>query len=309
MKLGVSLPQYKTFDLGRDVVTAARAMEEIGFDSLWVFERILVPEDQSGPHGLYGVPGLPWPDRYRGVPDPLTVLTLAAAVTSRVELGTGVLAVPLHTPFRLARTLATLDAASGGRVVAGLGTGWSIDEFAAAAPRPFAERGRALDEFLDYAAAMWGPDPVTFSNDRYSLDAAEVGPKPVGHLPIVLAATAGRALARVARRADGWLATEMPPAEVGATLRRLRETAAENGRGPGAVDGYFQVALTGLDPVPEAGRRPYTGTFEQLLPDVAALAEAGVDHVYFTLPAVARDVTHLIDLAADLHAQLRAAGL
>jgi probable F420-dependent oxidoreductase len=306
MKFGVSLPQYDYFDLRTDVVTAAKALEEIGFDSLWVFERILVPEDQSGSHGLYGVPDLPWPERYRSVPDPLTVLTLAAAVTSRIQLATGVLTVPLHTPFRLARTLATLDAASGGRVIAGLGTGWSIDEYAAAAPRPFAERGRALDEFLDFAAAMWGPDPVTVGSDRYAITEAEIGPKPAGRLPIVLAATAGKALARVARRADGWLATAMPPAEVGTALRRLREAAAEHGR---EIGGYFQVALNSLDPVPSADRRPYTGSLEQLVPDVAALAEAGVDHVYFTLPSVARDVTELADLAADLHARLRAAGL
>ncbi|WUJ08035.1 LLM class flavin-dependent oxidoreductase [Actinoplanes sp. NBC_00393] len=74
---------------------------------------MLVPEDQSGAHGLYGVPGLPWPDVYRGVTDALVTLSMAAAVTERIELGTGVLVVPLHLPLRLARQLATLDSASG----------------------------------------------------------------------------------------------------------------------------------------------------------------------------------------------------
>ncbi|MCO8277802.1 LLM class flavin-dependent oxidoreductase [Actinoplanes sp. TRM 88003] len=124
---------------------------------MWAFERVLLPHDQSGTHGLYGVSDLPWPALYGIVADPLITLALAAAVTSRVELGTGVLVAPLHLPVKPAKTLANLDHVSRGRVIAGLGTGWSVDEFVAAVPRPFAERGAALDEFLDVAAAIWGP--------------------------------------------------------------------------------------------------------------------------------------------------------
>ena len=120
-RLGLGLPQMRQYDLGKDVADVARAAEEIGYESLWVFERALFPEPAT--QGLYGIEGLPWPESYRHVADPLVTLTLAAAATERARLGTSVLVVPLHIPFQLAKGLASLDAASGGRVMAGLGTG------------------------------------------------------------------------------------------------------------------------------------------------------------------------------------------
>jgi probable F420-dependent oxidoreductase len=303
LKLGIGLPQTKPFG-PRDVLTAARACEQIGFDSLWVFERVLLPTDQSGPHGLYGMPGVPWPERYSGVADPLLTLAAAAAVTERAELGTCVLLPPLHLPFALARSLAGLDALSNGRLLAGLGTGWSIDEYAAVAPRPFAERGAALDEFLDLAAAVWAPDPVTFANERYQVAPAEVGPKPAHRIPVLLAGTNRTALSRVARRGDGWLMTGAPPADVGALLARVREMAAEAGRDPLAIPAYFQLFVTSL-----TERMPYGGRPADLMEDVAALAAAGVEHVFLQVSTVVSDVDEMVDRAAELHAAARTAGL
>lgn len=303
LKLGFGLPQTRYFG-PRDVVTAARALEDIGYDSLWVFERILFPADQSGTHGLYGAPDAPWPDRYRTVADPLLTLTAAAAVTSRAELGSCVMLPPLHLPFPLARSLATLDALSGGRVLAGLGTGWSIDEYASAAPRPFAERGKALDEFLDIAAATWGPDPVTFENELYRIGPAEVGPKPARRIPILLAGTNRRALSRVARRADGWLMTGAPPTAVTAMLGQVREMAAEAGRDPKEIGCYFQMAVAGF-----TDRTLYGGSATQLMEDVAALAEAGVDHLFIQLPTVTSGLAEYLDHAADIRTAAARAGL
>jgi hypothetical protein len=102
-------------NLRADVVKIARAAEEAGFTSLWVFERILVPVRPT--QGLYDIPGLPWPQSYQHIADSLTVLTAAAVVTSQVRLGTSVLVAPLRVPTELARGLATLDLISGGRVM------------------------------------------------------------------------------------------------------------------------------------------------------------------------------------------------
>jgi probable F420-dependent oxidoreductase len=303
MRLGVNPPQTNRYDLAHDVTEFARAAEEIGFDSLWAYERVLAPEDTSGAHGLYGISDMPWPASYAHTTDALVTLTLAAAVTSRVELGTSVLVPGLHLPFRLARSLAALDAASGGRVIAGLGSGWSIDEFAATAPRPFGERGAALDEFLDVAAAVWGPDPVSFDNERYRLAPSRVNPKPGRRVPIYLAGSNGRALGRIARRADGWLPTGIPPKQVGEVLAGLRTQA---GRPVGCV---FQLGMRSLDAVPPAGRQPYAGSPAQVVADIAALAEVGVEHVFVTLSSAARDLRDLIDAARILHKEVRAAGL
>ncbi|GIE90061.1 TIGR03619 family F420-dependent LLM class oxidoreductase [Actinoplanes regularis] len=309
MRLGVTLPQARQYDPARDVTEFARAAEEIGFDSLWAYERILSPEDTSGEHGLYNIPDLPWPESYSHVADALVTLTLAAAVTRRVELGTGVLVPGLHLPLRLARSLATLDAAAGGRVIAGLGSGWSIDEFQATAPRPIAERGRALDEFLDIAEAVWGPDPVSYRNDRYRLAPSRVNPKPARRVPIYLAGSNRTALGRIARRADGWLPTAIAPQRVGPVLADLRARAAEAGRDPAGIGCVFQVAVRSLAEVPSQGRQPYAGSVKQVVEDIAALAEAGVEHVYVTLASAAGDLSELIDAAQTLHTEVRAAGL
>ncbi|MDR6316161.1 TIGR03619 family F420-dependent LLM class oxidoreductase [Actinoplanes couchii] len=302
----MNLPQYQHFDPGADVVDAARACEEIGYDSLWVFERVLVPEDQSGPHGLYDVPDLPWPDRYRGVTDALVTLSMAAAVTERIALGTGILVVPLHLPMRLARQLATLDAASGGRVLAGLGTGWSIDEFAATGAVPLTERGRAMDEFLDIADAVWGPNPVSFTTSRFRADAVDIGPKPARRISVLLGGAGDRALRRVARRADGWLASAATPELVARRLPFLRRLAEEAGRDPATVSCTVQIGTMDLTRSTATPRPPYAGDVRQLAEDVAALAEAGADHVYVTLPAATANVKELIDRAAELHDRVRA---
>ncbi|MFI1990605.1 TIGR03619 family F420-dependent LLM class oxidoreductase [Actinoplanes sp. NPDC020271] len=309
MRLGVNLPQTNRYDLGRDVTAFARAAEEIGYDSLWAYERILTPEDTSGPHGLYGVPDLAWPESYAHTTDALVTLSLAAAVTSRVELGTSVLIPGLHLPFRLARTLAALDTASNGRVIAGLGSGWSIDEFAATAPRPIEERGQALDEFLDYAAAVWGPDPVSFENERYRLAPSRVNPKPARRVPLFLAGSNRTALGRIARRGDGWLPTGVPPQQAGEILAGLRAQAAAYGRDPSEISCIFQLGIRSLAEVPSEGRQPYTGNVKQIVEDVAALGEAGVDHVYVTLTSAASGLDELIEVAESLHTEVRAAGL
>nr|WP_269327767.1 TIGR03619 family F420-dependent LLM class oxidoreductase [Kineosporia mesophila] len=292
-----------------DIASAARGFEDIGYDSVWAFERLLVPGDQSGPHGLYGAPGLPWPAAYRNIPEALTVLTVAGAVTSRVELGTNVLIAPLHLPTRLAKTIASLDHISGGRVIAGVGTGWSIDEYSAAAPRPIEERGDALEEFLDVAQAIWGPDPVEFHNERYDIAPANLGPKPARKIPVVLAGTTGKALDRISRRGDGWIPVAGPAAETGAGLARIRERAAEYGRDPQSVGCVAQLIVSSFERVTTAERAPYTGDFEQIAEDVAALAEVGVEHVYVTAPGASRNLEHLLENAAGFHAAVRAAGV
>src|SRR6202008_641901 len=145
-----------------------------------------------------------WPVHQRTAVDPLAVLTVGATVTTRVRLGSAVLIAALHTPVQLAKSLATIDQISGGRVVAGIGLGWATDEFqAAGAVR--ADRGRRMDETLDILDAVWGPDPVNYRGPNAVIDDAYVLPKPVSKIPVMLSGSSPRALERVAGRADGWL--------------------------------------------------------------------------------------------------------
>jgi hypothetical protein len=127
---GSAFPNGLWLICGTMVAAVAKFAEERGFANLWVFERLLFPTEPS--EGLYGLPGLPWPEGYREVADPLVILAAAAAVTERVRIGSSVLVTPLHIPVRLAKALGTIDSVSGGRLVGGVGSCWSNDEFAAA---------------------------------------------------------------------------------------------------------------------------------------------------------------------------------
>ncbi|GAA3022762.1 LLM class F420-dependent oxidoreductase [Streptomyces glomeratus] len=305
--LGLGLPQNKQYDIGRDVPDVAHAAEEMGYDSLWVYERALFPEPAA--QGLYGIEGMPWPDSYRGVAHPLVTLALAVSATRRVRLGTGVLVAPLHGPFQLAKAFASLDAASGGRIVAGLGTGWSLDEYAAAGVRPFEERGRVMDEIIDVCRAVWGPDPVSYEGGLTKISPAVVAPKPARPIPILLAATNRTAQQRLVEKADGWLPVGLGAGRLAAQWRTLQDLAAEKGRveplqtvmRANAV--YTARAYDGPD------RGPFQGNVDQIVEDLAAHAEVGFDEILVDLQGSARDAQELKDLAANVYTTARAAGI
>ncbi|MFF8315143.1 LLM class F420-dependent oxidoreductase [Streptomyces lydicus] len=307
IRLGLGLPQMRQYDIGRDVPDVARAAEETGYESLWVFERILFPEPAT--QGLYNIPGLPWPDDYRSVADPLVTLALAVAATRRARLGTSVLVAPLHVPFQLARGLASLDAASGGRVVAGLGSGWSLDEYAAAAVAPFEQRGQVLDEVIDVCRAVWGPDPVEYEGALTTVAPSVVGPKPKGPLPILLPAGSPRALRRLVDRADGWMPVGMGAEALAGQWRQLQELAAERGRKE-PVQSVLRVNTqhTGKN-YEGADRRPFQGSVAQIVEDLHAHAAVGVEEILIDLQNRTRDAAELKDLAAEVYAAARAAGV
>ncbi|MET9920516.1 LLM class F420-dependent oxidoreductase [Streptomyces sp. NPDC059605] len=305
--IGLGLPQMKQYDIGRDVAAVARAAEETGYESLWVFERIVFPESPA--QGLYGVPGLPWPDQYRGVADPLITLALAAGATERARLGTSVLVAPLHVPFQLARSLASLDAASGGRVVAGIGTGWSLDEYAAASVAPFEKRGAVLDELLDVCAAVWGPDPVSYRGELTTIVPSEVGPKPARPIPVYLPASGPRALRRLVDRADGWMPVAMGADRLAEQWKQVQDLAAERGRERPLHVCARVNARYSAEPVAGAGREPFHGDVAQIVEDLAAHAATGVPEFLIDLQGTTRDAAELIDVAAEVYAAARAAGV
>ncbi|MGH4030509.1 LLM class F420-dependent oxidoreductase [Actinomycetota bacterium Odt1-20B] len=306
-RLGLGLPQMKQYALGRDVPEVARAAEEIGYESLWVFERVLFPDRPA--QGLYGIEGLPWPDQYRSVADPLVTLTLAAAATEHARLGTSVLVAPLHVPFQLARSLATLDAASGGRVVAGLGTGWSLDEYAAASVAPFARRGQVLDELIDVCHAVWGPDPVTYEGELTTVAPAEVGPKPARPIPVLLPAHSPKAARRLVDRADGWMPAAQGAEALAKSWRDLQNLASERSREE-PIQSVLRVnTLYTRTPYEGADRRPFQGSVAQIVEDLVAHAEVGLEEMLLDLQGGARDAEELKDLAHEVYEAARSAGV
>jgi probable F420-dependent oxidoreductase len=306
-RLGLGLPQMQQYALGKDVPDVARAAEQIGYESLWVFERALFAEPAT--QGLYGIEGMAWPDEYRNTADPLVTLTLAAAATERARLGASVLVAPLHVPFQLAKALASLDAASGGRVIAGFGTGWSLDEYAASGVRPFEERGAVLDEVIEVCRKVWGPDPVIHHGPFSRISSAVVGPKPARPIPIMLAAGNRRAWRRLVDHADGWLPVNTGKPEVVADeWRRLRELAQERGRTE-PIRTVLRVNSYRLPRAQESTGRLYKATVEETIDDLIAHAQLGFEEIMVDLQGLARDAEELKDIAAEVYDKARAAGV
>lgn len=305
LRLGLGLPQTGTYDLSKDVTAAARAAEELGYDSVWVLERIMRPQQPLD--DMYLIPGLPWAEYFSSVADPLVTLSLAAAVTERVKLGSAVLIGPLHQPFLLARALGSLDAASGGRVLAGFGTGWSRDEFAAGNV-DYKTRGAALEELLDVCAAVWGENPAAYEGKRTRFATSDIGPKPVGRIPVLLAGGNDRALRRLVRRADGWLPSGGGPEEVAKGRARIAGLATEEGRDPAELSTTLRAFLDIKDK-PLDDRRPFQGSVEQIVEDLAATAEAGADEVLLDTQLLCRDVQELIGMAKALRETATEAGV
>jgi probable F420-dependent oxidoreductase len=292
MRLGLRLPQRLGVDLQHDLVEAARTAEAAGYAGLWTYERLLFPQTPLEP---YAPPNVPWPESSRQAADPLAVLTAAAVVTEKVRLGTAVLIAALHTPVQLAKALATVDRISGGRVIAGMSTGWSTDELQATGAT-LADRGRFLDETLDVFDAVWGPDPVTFRSPRVIIDNAAVLPKPASKIPVMLGgggsnlgrSTSSKAVQRIAKRADGWLPLLTTPgpagaAELRASWDRIRDLASQYGRDASRMEMVVVGNVTFTDRPAGPDRSAFVGTLDQIMDDVQTAADAGADELIVDL--------------------------
>ena len=188
-----------------DVVAAvARSADAAGFSTLWSGEHIVMVDRPDSPYPYA-------PDGQIAVPsdadwlDPFVTLSFAAAVTSSIRLGTGILLLPEHNPLLVAKQAASLDVLSGGRFVLGIGIGWSSEEFAALGI-PFQGRSRRTREYVDVLRTLWSSSTTSYRGDFVRFDQVRSYPKPQSgsSIPVVLGGTSDAALTRVADYGDGW---------------------------------------------------------------------------------------------------------
>lgn len=225
MTYGIHLPQYGRVASGEAVGRAARHAEDLGFADVWVSDHVVHPAEQTYPSPF--------------LLDPFATLCWAAAVTSRVRLGTSVIVVPQHNPVWLANHLASVDAMSGGRVVFGAGVGWSEREYDALG-QSFHDRGQRMDEILDLLRAAWTDDPVTFDGEHYQLEEIRILPKPARPIPIWIGGSSEVAYRRGVAKGDGFHVVGRKPSEVATLVERLRRDRP---------DPSFTISVrTGWDP-------------------------------------------------------------
>jgi len=268
----------------------ARRAEELGYASLWTFQRVLSPAAAA-----LGA-------SHRSVLDPVVSLAYVAGHTDRIRLGTATICAPFIAPALLAKTLTSLDVLSGGRLTAGLGMGWLSEEYAAAGV-PSERRGERMDEYLRCLEALWTQDPVEFAGEFYTVPPSHVGPPPVQrpHPPVLLGGAAAPALRRAGRLAQGWICSSRQDlTDLGASIEIVRDGAHEAGRDPEAVQIVVRGVVDLVDDDPGEERGPLHGTREQVLDDLAALRAQGVTEVFLDLNLSPRVNLPGVDVEAAL---------
>jgi probable F420-dependent oxidoreductase len=277
MRFGFALPQIGSAAGPEALVLVAKRAEDLGLDSVWVLDRILWPINPRAPYPI-GDGSLPV--RYKNVLDPLETLTFAAAHTSRIALGTGVVNLPWYSPVLLARRLTTLDVLSAGRLRIGFGIGWSPDEYEAAGVT-WQERGKRADESINALKRIWTTDPVDFQGKYYRIPKSFIGPKPVQkpHPPIYMAAFTPSALNRVATEADGWFPVGIPLSGVGAMFDEIKTMAKNAGRDPAALELIIAADVEIHKKPIDKDRIDFTGTLDQIADDLIAARKLGAAEI------------------------------
>ena len=253
-----------TSDRGITPAALGRAAEERGFDTFYVPEHTHIPVRRDAAHPGTGDETLP-DDRYLRTLDPWVSLATVAAVTDRIGLSTAV-ALPVESdPITLAKSIATLDHLSGGRVSVGAGFGWNTDELADHHV-PADRRRTVLREYIEAMRALWTQEEASYDGEFVSFGPSWAWPKPArAHVPIVIGAGGGPQTFRwIARHADGWMTTPTQQG-IGLQIAALQEAWAEAGR-EGAPEIRVLIAFK-PDPA-----------------DLAAWAEAGATELIWGVP-------------------------
>jgi len=279
---------------GLPIKELAQACEARGIESLWLPEHPVVPAEHETRYPMSEDGKLPRP--YTELPDQFALLAAAAAVTTKLRLGTGICLVPERDPVMLAHQVATLDWLSGGRFLFGIGAGWLKEEMDLFTPH-FDYRFAFMREAVAAMRALWTGEPATFSGKWIRFPAAVCRPRPVQqpHPPVIIGGMGPNVIKRVAAWGDGWMPIAVPADDLRAGRREIERLAADKGRDPRGLSFSVMIgAVPGLEE-PMLDMMPGRDL-------IAAYADAGADRVVVSVPTLGRDDTfrHLDRIAASM---------
>jgi len=310
LKVGITLPQAGQQATRENIIHMAQNAESQGFDSLWVFERLLWPINPQTPYPA--TPDGSLPIEYQIILDPLETLTYVAANTNKIALGTSVIDILFHNPVILARRFATLDVLSEGRAIAGLGIGWSKDEYQAS-NIPFKDKGKRADEFLQALKKIWMDEVIEFKGKFYNIPASKIGPKPIQkpHIPIYVGGFSPNTYSRIVNYdTNGWLGLIGGPLEyLDNTIKTIQNIANKANKDPNRFRvillTYPNVDIDSKNQSPttnEVQRFPLTGTIDQVGSDMERIKQIGVDHIVFGYNFIhtGRDLDKMLDITKQL---------
>jgi probable F420-dependent oxidoreductase len=304
MKVGLVVPQFGINATKENLVRFIHLAEREGFESLWVYHRMLYPID---PQQGYGTPDKSqWPEYLKNSLDPLTTLAFTAANTSKVKLGSCIIDMVFHNPVTLAREFTTIDILSDGRVVCGFGIGWSKDEYLAA-NIPYEKRGERADEILQAMKKIWTEDIVEFDGNFYKIPKSIIGPKPIQkpHPKILLGGLSPKTFERMVKYGDGYIGVLAGSFEYfHNSIKMFNDAIEKSSRDRRDFDLTILTYpyLMKNNSSEKGDRAPMTGrTIDEIGSDLAMLKSSGVDRVIIAVNTDKNyDVKETIEFVKEL---------
>lgn len=290
MDFGLHIGTRGCLTTRENIMAMASSAEAGGYAIIGVADHLIVPV-QTGVRYPYTADGI-WP----GAPtaecfDAIATLTFLAGFTQRVKLLTSVLVVPYRPAVLTAKLLSTADCLSGGRVIAGVGSGWMKEEFDALETPPFEARGAVTDEYIRAWKSLWTEDRPAMNGTHVKFDNVVFKPKPTSkpHPPVWVGGESAPALRRAAAMGEGWYPVSNnaqilldTPAKLKEGIARLHRAAEKIGRDPASIDiayVWFKPPQWTAVKDPDGNRQMFTGTADDMLEDAAAFAAVGVKHL------------------------------
>jgi len=302
MKVGLVVPQAGVNATKENLITFIHLAEREGFESLWVYDRMLYAINPQQPY-----PGTPdkreWPESFKNVLDPLTTLAFIAANTSKVNLGTCIIDMIFHNPITLTKEFTTIDILSEGRTICGFGIGWSKDEYLAA-NIPYEKRGERADEILQTIKKIWRDDIVEFNGDFYKIPKSIIDPKPIQKLPkILLGGFSPKTFGRMIKYGDGYIGVLLGSFEyLHNSIKMFNESFEKSSRARTDFDLTILTHPYITNSSSEIDRAPMTGrTIDEIHSDLSMLKNSGVDRVILAVNAEKDyDVNETIEFVKEL---------
>ncbi|MBP1823336.1 LLM class F420-dependent oxidoreductase [Mycobacterium sp. OAE908] len=246
--------------------------EHLGFDSVWAADHVVMPASYKSIHPYGNAPYVPPTVPF---PEPLTWLAFAAGVTERIRLCTGVLVLSQRNPVVLAKTAATLDVLSNGRLTLGVGLGWNKEEKLATGLVPVGI-GARTEEYVHAMRQLWTNQPATFDGTHCSFNEVHCLPAPAQRsVPIVIGGHTLKAAARAGRVGDGFFAWDVGPESLPPLIAEVRRSARACGRDPNAIE--LSAGGTDIKPA-DLERYAELGVTRVVLPVITSLGELAEEY-------------------------------
>lgn len=279
-----------------------QAAEKLGFGFVSVNDHVVVPRD-IGSRYPYSEDAK-WAGASSGHNfDVLAMLAFLAGCTEKIGLMSSVMVVPHRQPILTAKMLATIDVMSEGRLIVGCGAGWMKEEFEALETKPYEDRGRVTDEYIEAFKVLWTQEAPAYAGKHVKIDNLMFAPKPIRkpHPPIWIGGESAPARRRAAKLGDAWYPGSVnpqfrldTPERLGAAYEEVRQATEKGGRDPDQLQLSY-VVLSAVDWTAQKGadtpRRIFTGTSADMAADAAALAKVGVSHLNLSLQAATLEET------------------